>query len=175
VTVPAARIRSTAPERRHQIVDAALKRFAEGGLHGTSTEDIAADTGLSQPYLFRLFGTKRELFLACCEACQERIRTAFAEACSGDTPEERLKSMGHAYGELIEDETMLRFQLQMFAASGDTDIRATTSAGMRALLADVRERSGVDDELLRTFFATGMLLNVATMLQLDEILDSYKE
>jgi hypothetical protein len=70
---------------------------------------------------------------------------------------------------------MLRFQLQMFAASGDTDIRATTSAGMRALLADVRERSGVDDELLRTFFATGMLLNVATMLQLDEILDSYKE
>jgi AcrR family transcriptional regulator len=139
MTVPAARVRSTAPERREQIVDAALRRFAEGGLHGTSTEDIAADTGLSQPYLFRLFGTKRDLFLACCEACHNR------------------------------------FQLQTFAASGDPDIRATTSAGMRVLLAEVQARSGVDDERLRAFFATGMLLNVATMLQLDEILDAYKE
>jgi AcrR family transcriptional regulator len=175
MTVPAARVRSTAPERREQIVDAALRRFAEGGLHGTSTEDIAADTGLSQPYLFRLFGTKRDLFLACCEACHNRIRTAFTEACTGDTPDERLSSMGRAYNELLTDEVLLRFQLQTFAASGDPDIRATTSAGMRVLLAEVQARSGVDDERLRAFFATGMLLNVATMLQLDEILDAYKE
>ena len=38
--------------------------FAEGGYSGTSTESIARAVGVSQPYLFQLFGTKRELFLA---------------------------------------------------------------------------------------------------------------
>ena len=38
--------------------------FARGGLHGTSTEEIAEAAGISQPYLFRLFGTKKRLFVA---------------------------------------------------------------------------------------------------------------
>ena len=56
--------RLTADERRAAVIEAAVIAFAEGGLAGTSTEDIARLAGVSQPYLFRLFGTKRELFLA---------------------------------------------------------------------------------------------------------------
>ena len=52
--------RHTAAERRDEILDAALNEFAERGLHGTSTDRIARRAGISQPYLFRLFGRKKE-------------------------------------------------------------------------------------------------------------------
>ena len=59
------RVRKSAEERREEILAVALRHFAIGGLHGTSTEAIAREAGISQPYLFRLFRTKKELFLAC--------------------------------------------------------------------------------------------------------------
>ena len=55
----------SAEDRREEIVGIAFRHFGEGGYHGTSTEAIAREAGISQPYLFRLFRTKRELFLAC--------------------------------------------------------------------------------------------------------------
>ena len=172
---PAERVRQTAPERREQVVEAALRHFAVGGLHGTSTEDIAADTGLSQPYLFRLFGTKRELFLACCTACSNRVRETFADACAGDTPQDRLDSMGAAYKELLADEHMLRFQLQMYAAGGDPEIRGQVNAEYRALIADIRRLSGADEDATLRFVSVGMLLNVAASLGVDDILSHFKD
>lgn len=170
----ATRTRQTAAERREQIVASSLRHFARGGLHGTSTEAIAEDVGLSQPYLFRLFGTKLELFLACCEACNERIIGAFAEACEGDTPEERLKSMGRAYKEILRDSEMLGFQLQMYASAGDPEIRERARDGYQAIVEQVRSLSGADEESTLRFFATGMLLNVAVSLGLDEIISAYQ-
>ena len=61
--------RHTADERREEMIAAALVAFADTGLDGTSTETIARQVGISQPYLFRLFGTKKELFLAAVERC----------------------------------------------------------------------------------------------------------
>jgi AcrR family transcriptional regulator len=167
------RTRLTAPERREQVVATALRHFARGGLHGTSTEDIAEDVGLSQPYLFRLFNTKRELFLACCEACTRRTQDAFTAACTGDTPEERLASMGSAYGEVLTDEDLLGFQLQMYAACGDPVIRDRARELYGALVEAVRALSGADDDAVLRFFATGMLLNVATTLDLREVLAAF--
>lgn len=170
------RVRLTATERREQIVEASLRHFAAGGLHGTSTEAIADDIGLSQPYLFRLFGTKRELFLACCEACIARTQTAFEDACAGDTPEERLHSMGHAYQDVLADEDLLAFQLQMYAAaSGDPVIAERARALYNRLIDTIRTQSGAGEEELYAFFGTGMLLNIATTLGLDQVIAAFKD
>jgi AcrR family transcriptional regulator len=59
-----AQSRITAGERRERVLEAALTAFAAGGLDGTSTQDIARRAGISQAYLFRLFPTKKALFLA---------------------------------------------------------------------------------------------------------------
>jgi AcrR family transcriptional regulator len=164
------RTRLTAAERREQVVATSLKHFAHGGFHGTSTEAIAEDIGLSQPYLFRLFNTKRELFLACCTACNQRIRDVFTDACAGETPEERMHSMGMAYDAVLTDEDLLAFQLQMYAAAAaDPVIREEAGALFRELVEDVRRLAGVDDETLKSFFAKGMLMNVAVTLGIDEL------
>lgn len=169
------RVRLTATERREQIVAASLRHFAAGGLHGTSTEAIADDIGLSQPYLFRLFGTKRELFLACCEACNGRTLDAFVAACDGDTPEERLRSMGHAYGDVLADEDLLGFQLQMYAAaSGDPVIAARARELYQRLIDEITRMSGADEELVHAFFGKGMLLNVATTLGLERVITAFR-
>src|SRR5690349_24775256 len=61
--------RKSATERRDEILEAALVEFAARGLDGGSTETIAKAVGISQPYVFRLFGTKKQLFIATVERC----------------------------------------------------------------------------------------------------------
>ncbi|MGH3145143.1 MAG: TetR/AcrR family transcriptional regulator, partial [Rubrobacter sp.] len=56
--------RKSSLERRETVLDAAVVEFAEKGLHGASTEGIAERAGISQPYVFKLFGTKKGLFLS---------------------------------------------------------------------------------------------------------------
>src|SRR3954463_1839722 len=95
--------RMSAGERRTEIIEIAIRHFGLHGYNGTSTDQVAREAGISQPYLFRLFGTKRELFLACHEEMHGRIATSFAEASRDVAPDERVAAMGQAYNALLED------------------------------------------------------------------------
>src|SRR5881396_1219910 len=89
--------RLSAAERRDDVLDAAQIEFAERGFEGTSTEDIARRAGISQPYLFRLFGTKKELFKATAARCLRETLEMFQRAAEGKRGEEALRAMGQAY------------------------------------------------------------------------------
>jgi AcrR family transcriptional regulator len=167
--------RLSADERRVEVIEAAVKAFASGGLHGTSTEDVARLAGVSQPYLFRLFGTKRELFLAAVDRSMTRIAETFEDAARHPSPEAEavgynpvLMAMGHRYQELLKDQTLLRMQLHAFAASDDPEVRIFVRTRFSDLVARVGALSGVPADSLRSFFAEGMLLNVAAALDLTE-------
>src|SRR5919106_2227124 len=110
--------RKSAEERREEILAVAMKHFAEGGYHGTSTEVIAREAGISQPYLFRLFRTKKELFLACYDRASLQIRELFREAAAEAPPGEKLEAMGRAYIErLVPDRHRILMQLQAYSAA----------------------------------------------------------
>src|ERR687897_495596 len=110
--------RRSAEDRRDEIVGIAFRHFGQGGYHGTSTEAIAREAGISQPYLFRLFRTKRELFLACVDRCFGQVLDVFREAAATAGDEERLMAMGHAYEDrLLPNRHALLFQMQAYAAS----------------------------------------------------------
>jgi AcrR family transcriptional regulator len=157
--------RMSADERRSEIVAIAFRHFAVGGFNGTSTEDIAREAGISQPYLFRLFGTKRELFLACVDRCYGGVAEVFAAAAEG--AEDPMEAMGHAYGEqLLPDRHSLLFQMQSHA-TGDPEITAYVREGFSGLRDTVASLARVPVEETWNFFATGMLLNVTAMLDLD--------
>jgi AcrR family transcriptional regulator len=142
-------------------VEIALRQFAEGGYHGTSTEAIAREAGISQPYLFRLFKTKRELFLACLERCFGRLTEVFNE-----NAQDGLESMGHAYSKLLlPDRHMLLFQMQAYVAD-DPEIRVHVRAGFGELVRTVSKAAGVSFEETWDFFAYGMLLNVVSALDM---------
>ena len=75
--------RLSADERRADVLDAALIEFADRGFEGTSTEDIAKRAGISQPYLFRLFGTKKDLYIASVSRCYRDTLELFQRAAEG--------------------------------------------------------------------------------------------
>jgi AcrR family transcriptional regulator len=165
------RTRKSAEQRREEIVAAAFGHFAVSGYNGASTEAIARDAGISQPYLFRLFGTKRELFLACQERSGQRIRETFERAAEGVPQEERLGAMGEAYVGLLADRQALLFQMQSYAACSDPVIQAQVREGYSALVARVTELSGAQPHEVWQFFSFGMLLNVIASLDLAAIAD----
>src|ERR1700745_3451291 len=111
MTVAARKTRQTAEQRRETLLEAAMIEFGLKGLHGTSTDDIARRAGISQPYLFRLFRTKQELFLATVDRCFRTTEQTFRDAAVGDSPEERLHSMGYAYCEMLADRPKLMMQM----------------------------------------------------------------
>ena len=157
----------SAEARREDIAGIAFRHFAEGGFDGTSTEAIARDAGVSQPYLFRLFKTKRGLYEACVDRCFEQVKGVFRAAAAGETPEERLQAMGHAYeAELLADRHALLFQMRAYAVP-DPQIRAHVRTGFVELRRVVAELAGVEPEETWDFFGSGMLLNVVAMLELE--------
>ena len=163
-----AQTRKSADVRREEIVEAARAEFAIGGLHGTSTEDIARRAGVSQPYVFRLFGTKKELFKAVVARCFRETLETFQRAAEGKRGEEARDAMGTAYVEqLLPDRTRLRAQMQAYAACDDAEIRDVVRQGYGDLVAYVERVSGLPPAEVSRFFATGMLLNVVSSMRLE--------
>jgi AcrR family transcriptional regulator len=159
--------RKTADERREEIIAAAFDEFAEHGLHGTSTDTIARNAGVSQPYLFRLFGTKKELYLEVVRRCFGQTLELFQEAAAGKIGEEALDAMGHAYVGQLKDRRKLRAQMQAYADSDDPEVQEVVRAGYGTLV-EFAERvsDGAEPERIRDFFAMGMLLNVVASMDL---------
>jgi len=167
--------RKSAEERRDDILDAAIDEFAERGLHGASTEQIAKRAGISQPYVFRLFGSKKDLFKAATARCLRETLETFQRAAEGKRGEEALRAMGDAYHELLVDRTRLRSQMQAYAACDDPDIREVVRNGYGDIVAYVERVSGLPAEDVTRFFATGMLMNVLASMDLWESPEAWSQ
>jgi len=166
-------IRLSKDERRREIVEAATREFAVGGLHGTPVEAIAKQVGVSQPYLFQLFGTKKELFIATVRRTFERtvaaFRTAAAEAGEDADTGAVLLSMGLAYQRLLEDRSLLLMQMQAYTACEDEEICEVVRDEMLRLVSFVQSASGAPDATVREWLAYGMLMNVVAAMDLTEV------
>ena len=161
--------RKSKEERREEILDAAMAVFAEKGLHGASTEEIARLAGISQPYVFRLFGTKKQLYLAVVARCFRRTLELMQRAAEGTRGRDAMDAIGLAYGELLATDRMyLRAQMQAYAACDDADICAVVQQGYGDLVTYVERVSGESPETVAEFFARGMLMNVMASMQLSD-------
>ena len=159
--------RKSAQERREEILEAALVEFAAHGLDGGSTEAIAKAAGISQPYVFRLFGTKKELFIATIDMCMRGTLEMFQSSAAGLKGEGALRAIDEAYMErLTTDPTYLHSQMQAYAACDDPAIRAVVRNGYRELVDYVERVSGLPPNRVSHFFAKGMLLNVIASMDL---------
>ena len=151
----------SAEDRRDQVIRAAVSEFSVRGLEGTSTSDIAKRVGVSQPYLFRLFPTKKALFIEACLLGAQRVRDAFAKAAEGKYSAEALAAMGEAYQNLLQaDRELLMMQLQQFAACHDPDVQDAVRGSMQDLWQHVENLTGAPVEARVDFFAKGMLCNM---------------
>jgi AcrR family transcriptional regulator len=161
--------RRSAGERRTQLVEAAVGAFAQTGLHGTAVSTVTDRVGVTQPYAFSLFRTKKGLFLAAIEHCFDHLDATFRAAAAGKQGDEALQALGDAYHALLQDRDWLLLQLHAYAACGDDEVRELVRRRYAALYELVRELSGAPDMVLHDFFAQGMLMNVAAALDLPQL------
>jgi AcrR family transcriptional regulator len=175
-TTKTSRQRIPSSERRDALIDAAVHEFAQGGLHGTPVDRIARRVGVAQPYVFSLFGNKRELFLAAAERGFELIADAFTRAAAEFDPQlalpdtDVLTAMGRAYVELLaSDRDYLMLQHQAYAACDDKLIRDRVRACYAHLVAHVDQLSGADADRIDEFFRYGAWLNVAAAMGVEDL------
>jgi AcrR family transcriptional regulator len=128
--------RLSGPERRAAVVETACRIFARRSYHGSTTAQIARETGVTEPVLYRHFASKRELYLACLDAVWERVQGLWQKALERERdPANSLKAIGKAYLEERGSGRVVLVDLWIQAlteAADDPEIR-------RALRAQVRE------------------------------------
>jgi AcrR family transcriptional regulator len=170
------RQRVPSSERRDALIDAAVHEFAHGGLHGTPVDRIARRVGVAQPYVFSLFGSKRELFLAAAERGFELIADAFTKAAAEFDPQlalpdtDVLTAMGNAYVQLLSSHRdYLMLQHHAYAACDDPVIRERVRGRYAQLVAHVERLSGAEPERIDEFFRYGMWLNVAAAMGVEDL------
>jgi len=168
------RTRMSADDRRELVLAAATRAFSRGGYAGTSTDAVAKEAGVSQPYVVRIFGTKLELFMEVFEQACARVREAF-EGVLADGPfdpenDDDWARLGLAYTELLRDRDLLMVMMHGFAAGDDDRIAARSRASMGEIFATIRS-TGCTDERAQEFIAQGMLLNVMLSMRAPEHLD----
>lgn len=162
--------RLTADERRTEVIAAATAEFARGGFAGTSTEAIATRAGVSQPYLFQLFGTKKDLFLAAVRDCFAHTYRHFEPVArsardQGLGSEGILEAMGKSYHDLLRaDRDRLRLQLHAYAACSDPDVQKTVREEFLGLWGRIARLADTRPEVLMDWFAMGMLINVVAAM-----------
>jgi AcrR family transcriptional regulator len=163
------RQRMSGQDRRQQVLRIAAEEFAAAGLHGASTELIARRAEITQAYVFRMFGTKKALFLELVVAAFDRLTQQMRDAAGTGTGLDALSRMGVQYNELLADRTSLLLQLQGFAACGDPDVRDAVRTSFRRMWQTVAEVTGLDPVTVKAFLAFGMLLNNGAAIGVAEL------
>lgn len=150
------RPRMTSEERRLCVVGAACRVFARSSYSGATTAEIARESGVTEPVLYRHFASKRDLYLACLDAAWAHVRKLWEDAIA-DEPDPRLQlgAMGRAYVQLQRhgDKIMLSdlWVQALNEASEDPKIR-------RYLRDQVREVHDFVAERIRRSQAAGGIL-----------------
>jgi AcrR family transcriptional regulator len=157
------------PDRRQQVLGIAAEEFAEAGLHGASTERIARRAEITQAYIFRIFGTKKALFLEVVVSAFDRMAEGMRQAAGTKTGRDALTLMGARYNEMLADRISLLLQLQGFAACGDPEVRDVVRGSFGRIWQTVAEITGLDAVTIKAFLAFGMLLNSSAALQAAEL------
>ena len=156
-------------ERRSQVLGIAAGEFANHGLHGASIETIAHEAGITQAYVFRMFGTKKALFLELVGAAFDRFSDGMSQAAQGARGLSALALMGARYYESLADRTTLLLQLQGFAACGDSEVRDLVRTRLGRMWDTVADTTGLDPVTVKSFLAFGMLLNNVAALDVDDL------
>jgi AcrR family transcriptional regulator len=140
------RTRLSAKERRTAVVETACRVFAKSSYHGSTTAQIARETGVTEPVLYRHFSSKRELYLACLAAAWERLRVVWDKALEGEEdPGMWLATLAKTYlqGRAADRIILVDLWIQALTeAADDLEIR-------RGLREQVREVHGYVADVIR--------------------------
>ena len=127
--------RLTAHERRQAVLDTACRVFSRSSFRGATTAEIAREAGISEPILYRHFGSKRDLYLACLDEAWRAFRAISEEAMTAD-PNGCLGAIGDAYMAKQARIRMIDLWIQALTEASEDEVIA---AALRRQVREVHE------------------------------------
>jgi len=150
--------RSTAARRRADAIAAGMRVFADNGPTTTAMQRVADEIGVSQPYVFRLFGNKQAFFLACLDELEARVRAVFKETAAVSRTDP-LDAMGGGFRELVADGVISGLWVQACAAArSDEKVAQRCRALIAGVLDEAEQSTGAASDELARFLANGALV-----------------
>lgn len=137
--------RLPAAERRRQLLDTAIRVFAETGFHDTTMHQIAETAGVTKPVLYQHFASKRDLYLAVLEDVSERLRAAVLGAAgTASTPRAQVEAGFRAYVHaVVEDRWGFRLLLSGVNRQ-DAEFNAVSSKAERLMASGIADLIAVE-------------------------------
>jgi AcrR family transcriptional regulator len=159
--------RGTAAQRRAQAIASGMRVFADQGLTTAAIQQVADEIGVSQPYVFRLFGSKQSFFLACLDELETRVREVFRQA-AATYPSDPLPAMGAGFRELVADGVISGVWLQACAtARRDEQVAARCRSVISGVLEEAGRLTQAAPNELAQFAARGALVVLLQSLGVD--------
>jgi AcrR family transcriptional regulator len=142
--------RLPADERRQAVIDAACTVFGSSSYGGATTAEIAREAGISEPILYRHFGSKRDLYLACLDEAWRQFREAGEAALAAD-PKGCLGAVADAYMTSQARTRLVDLWIQALSEAAEDEVIAA------ALKQQIREVHAFFADLVRRGQALGEL------------------
>jgi len=138
---------SSNPDRRSQIIDAALVCFAKRGFHQTSMHDISAEAGISVGLIYRYFENKEAVISAMADRHKKEIGELLGRARQAPTLLEALEILFTAHCCESEPRVISAFVVDLYAEASRNprvadlvrDVLKTSMEGVAELIERVPE------------------------------------
>jgi len=131
----ATRPRLSAVDRRQVVLDTACGVFFRKSYRGATTAEIAREAGITEPILYRHFGSKRDLYLACLEEAWRQFRRFAEEAIANDP----IGCLGAIADEYMAKRTRLRLVDLWIQALTEASEDEVIAKAVRAQIRDVHD------------------------------------
>ncbi|MBB6551679.1 TetR/AcrR family transcriptional regulator [Nonomuraea rubra] len=150
--------RSTAKQRRAEAVVAGMRVFADHGFVTASIQQVADEIGVSQPYVFRLFGSKHAFFLACLDELERQLLEVVRQA-AATSPDDPVAAMRAGFRGMLAGGVISGLWLQACAAARrDETVAARCRAVISGILGEVARLTGAGMDGLARNLADGALV-----------------
>jgi TetR/AcrR family transcriptional regulator len=160
-----------AGQRRELILDEAMRMFGDHAYVGTTTAAIARASGVSQPYVVGMFGTKEKLLIEVLYRAIDALLAAFRAALAEESEIPVARRIGLAYVGLAAHRGLLLSLMHAFVLGGDPGVGPVAREGFLCVYRFLREEAGFTVEESQNLLSAGMLVNTMIGLQMADDVD----
>jgi AcrR family transcriptional regulator len=160
--------RRTAEERRRLVIEAARAEFAAVGLYGATGEAISYRAGISHPYLLRLFGSKRDLFLAVVDDVFDELSEVVPRVVAEIGDEASIPALESGLRQELSANHGLLSLLQFCVACADDEVRPAVRRRFAEFYEQLERGLGASEAEAREVVARLLLAGAAEAMRLPE-------
>ncbi|MDP1512724.1 TetR/AcrR family transcriptional regulator [Paenibacillus sp. CMAA1739] len=170
-----AKATSTSINRQKEIISAAIEVFAEMGYYRATTAKVAERANISQPYVFRFFGTKEALLIEALKVSFDRIIDSFQGVIHLASSEQLEQELIAAYSQIMmeyRNEILLQMQAQTIREDVVVSVMQQGFREIHTTVYNAFRQAGIEQAMKKTmlFLARGMLCNISMSLDLPELM-----